>query len=246
MMGVLNEQDGSFLVAGALFMFMFMTISAFGIDLSHYMLIQQRTQNAADGAALAGGVALNQYTDTPDTSKAYDAVLRHIHSAQGEKFRDMYDRRDPRIVDHIMIAPVNTNGDTVYRVGVIAFDKFTPIFLPRSVFGKRNELVMQTTVAEVTPTPRSQLVQIPINCAIIAGHNPGNGDVEIDGNNFGVDGGGLCSNANIEFDRGKDDDFAIFQYERGACDNRGANCPDRTTLKDRQALPRFRYDTPDP
>ncbi|MFB6347671.1 MAG: Tad domain-containing protein, partial [bacterium] len=89
-----QNQRGSFLVAGALFIVVFMMVAGLGIDSSRYYLSESNVQSIADGAALSGAKALQQYTDSPDQSEAYDAVIRYINNRQGEEYADIY-REEP-------------------------------------------------------------------------------------------------------------------------------------------------------
>ena len=52
----------------------------------------QKWQQIADNAARSGAQALNQYTDDPDLSLAYDAALDYIEDKLGPEYRDLYEK----------------------------------------------------------------------------------------------------------------------------------------------------------
>lgn len=132
-LGLEQPERGSFMVAGALFMVVFLMIAGLGVDVANFFNTQSKVQSIADGAALAGANAMNQFSDTPDKHKAFQAALNHIRTKQGDTYAEMYDpnfkTQDGRIV--ITGPDRDTEGDTFYKVGVVAMGKFESYFLPR-------------------------------------------------------------------------------------------------------------------
>lgn len=86
----LNDQDGSFLVAAILFIFVFFMIAGFAVDLSSYLNKKAKLQNMADGAAKTAGRALQQYRNNPNVTLVHQQVLNYIKQRQGREKLEMY------------------------------------------------------------------------------------------------------------------------------------------------------------
>ncbi len=108
----LCSERGSFFVAAALFMFVFLGVSTFAVDISRYYKKKQKLQDIADGAALAGGQALNQFKDNPEEQPAYTAVLNYINSTQGDDYVDLYEVHSPTNIDGVWVERFGGSPDT--------------------------------------------------------------------------------------------------------------------------------------
>lgn len=249
-----REERGSILIAFMLVMFILLMVAAVGVDLGRYILLQERTQHTADGAALAGAEALNQFSDVPDQTKAYRAALDFIEGQQGKSHVDLYEVRSDGTVDGIMVEQLHEpSGDTFYRVGVLAFQDFEPLFLPRAVFGDDPHAIVTEAVAQLD----SRHVQSvrgdssPMDCGLIVDGDTTLGvGVGIKGNNFNVADGDLCAEVPVTFEKGKDHGFTIQQLKTEPCTDQKnpptKACADRETYGDPKAPPEFRYDNPAP
>lgn len=241
------RERGSVLIASLLFLVLFLFIAGFAVDLARYYMLQERTQKIADAAALAGAQALNQYRNQPDRSKAYEAVLNYIESRQGHGHAALYRTGTGDTIRHVLVDQFRDGGgDTYYKVGVLVFEEFDPFFLPRQVYGDDPRLITTEAVARLDSRSVQKLRSSPMDCGLIVSENPPAGEVGIKGNNFNLEDGALCADGNIAFEKGKDDDFPIQQWENATCTTRkGGSCPGRTTYSDDKAFPRFVYTDPD-
>jgi len=253
----LDNARGSFTVAGVFFLVVFLLVAGFGVDLANYLNRMNKLQQIADGAAMAGGNGLSQFADVPAVHDGYQSVIDYIRSTQGDTAaKDLYSEMKEDSGDSLMLGrdvngrilirgPLNDgNGDTLYRVGVIVYGTFEPYFLPRQVFGDRVRLLQQKAVAQVRGTSQSRITKIPLNCGLIVGESDTSTGVHINGNNWTMDDGDLCSNAPIDFDKGKDDDFLIKQYKNSPCSDDGNSCPDRLPLSEIKEHASFKHSDP--
>lgn len=103
-----NSEDGSFLIAAALFMIMFLAVASLGIDGARYYMKTSRLQQIADGAALKGAQAFNSFDTRPERSAVNQAVLNYIENEQGLENRDLYEVQSPGKVKNIMIREVSS------------------------------------------------------------------------------------------------------------------------------------------
>jgi len=110
-MDSIRSTRGSFMIAGALFMVVFLMVAGMGVDVSRYFMKKDQLQSIADGAALSGARALNRFENEPDQSVARQAVLDYIEETQGPEFRDLYQVQPDGSVDGIVIRNMDENGD---------------------------------------------------------------------------------------------------------------------------------------
>lgn len=113
-----KAEEGSFIVAAIFFMFIFMSIAAFGIDGARYYLKKSQLQNIADGAALKGAQSFNQYDTQPQTDEIRNSILEYIEDHQSEEHRDLYQSDPMRNEGNIQITNMNTSfADTTCTEG---------------------------------------------------------------------------------------------------------------------------------
>ncbi|GEM_PF-4310931 len=197
----LVTERGSFIVAGAFFLFFFIFAATLGVDLSRYYMLRQEVQSVADNAARAGGQALNQYRDEPDEALVYDAVLDYIASSQGEGRLGFYERHAPDDVDGIFLEyfTSETNGvvEEYYRVGVVTYGVFNPHFWPSALFGGSDVVVFtHAAVAEIHPQKIYRTLHTIADCGVFAG-----GAMDLSGNNFDASGANFCGAGDIDGSR---------------------------------------------
>jgi hypothetical protein len=95
-----DGERGSFIVAYAFMFFLLMALAGgFGVDLSRYYMKQQSIQQVADGAALAGAQALNQFTDTPDREEARKAIMNYLRDRLSEEQFNVYGKLKANTVE---------------------------------------------------------------------------------------------------------------------------------------------------
>ncbi len=194
----LSDSRGSFVVGAVIFLFFFMVVGTFGIDLSRYYMHQQRAQDIADRAVLAGGQALNQPTSEPDLAVVYQIVRNYIIENYGQQHADFYQVNSPTDVDNIRVVHYTTSdpdhyGQEYYRVGALVYGAFSPYFWPSRFFGEvGSRLFVRHAVAEVHPRPIRQFVGMNIDCSVYAA-----GNMNLSGNNFKAGGAAFCAGGNI-------------------------------------------------
>lgn len=242
----LFDENGSFAVAGALFMVVFLLIAGLGVDVANYFNRKSKVQSIADGAALAGGNAMNQFADTPAKYAAINAALSHIKATQGDTYVDLYNPGLGHESGNIMIKGplVDAEGDTFYKFGVVTFGAFEPYFLPRGVFGDKTRAIETMAVARVEGKHQARVEKIPLDCGLIVGKSDTSTGININGNNWSMDGGSMCSNADINFNKGKDDNFPINQFQGSSCSDNGSACPNHNPLDNVKTPPSFKIDSP--
>ncbi|MFP4687737.1 MAG: pilus assembly protein TadG-related protein [bacterium] len=98
---LLDQNRGSFLVAGVVFTMIFMLVAGVAVDAGRYLAKTHKWQQIADNAAIAGAQSLNQYTDDPELSYAYDSVLDYIEDKLGAEYRELYEVSSPTEVEGI-------------------------------------------------------------------------------------------------------------------------------------------------
>ncbi len=145
-------ERGTFLLAGAVFLAIFVLVAAFGVDLSRYFYRLGRMQKLADGAALTGAQALDQFRARPRQSNAYRAVLNYINEHQGPEYRDRYTVYSDTQVEGVYLSGfTDEDGDSAYRIGVVVRDQFDPVFMPSAFFGRDTQALHVRAVAEADP-----------------------------------------------------------------------------------------------
>ncbi len=157
------DNRGSFLVAGIFFSMIFLMIAGLAIDASRYMMKTQKWQQIADNAARTGAQALNQYTDDPDLSLAYDAALDYIEDKLGSEYRDLYEVSSPTEVEGIEVynwgeenigpCPVDfeINGNSIVTGGPAqATSKVLGAAITYGAGGERVPVTASATVTEAT------------------------------------------------------------------------------------------------
>ena len=245
-------------MSGVLSLIVLLLVAGFGIDLAHYFNRLNKLQHRADEAAMAGGKGLRQFADVPDVENGYHSVIDHIRSTQGDTVADrfyseMIEESDDSLIvgrdvnDRILIwGPLSdSSGDTVYRVEVIVYGTFEPYVLPHQIFGDRVGVLQQKAVAQVKGSSQSQVRKIPLNCGLIVGKSDTSTGLRIKGKHWRLNDGDLCSNAPIQFDRDKDDDFLIKQYKPSSCLDDGRPCSDRLPLSQTKEFAQFQHSDPE-
>lgn len=272
-----GSEKGSFIVAAIFFMFVFMMIAAFAVDVSSYFNKRSKLQNMANTTALAGGQAFRQYTDHPEETLAIKSIVKHIKQRQGtEKLEQYYHKEtlqnyvessENSTRDNIEIRHMETNcgipgagtyvnwvtaTDTepipedcwgsntndFYLVGVVLYDHFEPLFLPSASFGEQLTGMSASAVAVVEPQDNRKKNNA-IDCGLIVGKSDTATGIDINGNNWDMTGGDMCTNAPINFAKGKDRPFPIYQYKNSECHNEGSSCSDLTTFGEVKGHPDF-------
>ena len=192
------DEQGSFLVMGVFFAVIFLLVGGLAVDVSRYLVLNQKLQQVADGAALAGGRALNQYAEEPALQPAYTAISSYLSDHFGEEYLDIYGGGSLENSEGIKIKRLGgAEGDVDrYRVGVVVYGVFQPYFFPSRFFDENLVGTYRLAVAETYYDPRRRVDEEPMNCGMVV-----DGELTLGGNNFNqnIDGhpANLCANADI-------------------------------------------------
>ncbi len=197
-METVSDEHGSFLVLGVFFTIIFLMVGGLAVDVSRYLVLKQKLQQAANGAALAGGRALNQYADEPELEPAYLAVLDYLADHFGEEYLDLYGEPGSGDYEGIEIKKIEKSNEETddYRVGVVVYGVFQPYFFPDRFLSERLTGTYRLAVAETYYDPRRRVEYEPMNCGMVV-----DGELTLSGNNFNqnIEGqpANLCANADI-------------------------------------------------
>lgn len=150
-----GTERGSVVIASVIFMFLFLMVAGFGVDLARYFVLQQRTQTIADEAVLSSAQQLNQVRtlEELDRARILRGALRYIQQKDGYS-DDVYDYTVEMTGGDIQSArfsPDATHPDTYYRIGINVKHAFEPYFLPRGIFGDHYSAIQAQAVAEAVP-----------------------------------------------------------------------------------------------
>jgi len=159
-----SSETGSFMVAGAFFLIVFLLVSAVSVDLARYFMERNNAQEIAENAALAGAQALNQVRSLENINKSniLDMALKQLSNRKGydQNVYEYVSTMDKGDIQFSTFPPDANHSDTYFRVGVQALNSFEPYFLPRSVFGDQFHIVKAKAVAEAVPTFSKNYYQI--------------------------------------------------------------------------------------
>ncbi|MGM0380966.1 MAG: Tad domain-containing protein [bacterium] len=246
MLKIKNER-GSFLVLGIFFVVIFMMVGGLAVDVSRYLVLNQKLQQVADGGALAGARALNQYTDEdPDRSRAYSAVLSYLEEHFDEDYLDLYEMHSSENVDGIEVKEISGGDDDIdqYRVGVVVYGSFQPYFFPDRYLDTQLFGTYQVAVAETYFDPRRRVEMDPMDCGMVV-----NGEMELEGNNFNqnIDGqpANLCANGDINAGNSANGVLGDIYTAGNEFTPPGGGYGDVRTGEPEREPPEFIYDEPD-
>lgn len=151
-------------------------VAGLGVDASRYLLVRNKVQLVADGAALAAASNYKQVRtlDEIDQKEVLSGALDYIKKRRSFN-SDLYEYTSTMNTGDVLadsfVQPgaSSSHADTFFRVGINVKHVFEPYFLPRYVFGDRYFTVQAQAVAEAEPVFSRQNMYDPVGPATVTG-----------------------------------------------------------------------------
>ncbi|MCU1344976.1 MAG: putative Flp pilus-assembly TadE/G-like/putative Tad-like Flp pilus-assembly [Acidimicrobiia bacterium] len=160
--GGVDEEGGYFLIFVALFLTCLLGFCAFAVDTSHWYLQAQRSQRAADTAALAGVVHM------PGDMSGAVGVAQATAAGNGYSSGEVTVAAVPNHPNQLQVSVTHTvtnffgvflgkNSETITRTAIAEYQGPVPMGSPLNGMGNEPQLQCDATVAPYTdPTIRSK------------------------------------------------------------------------------------------